>query len=88
MLYNCWLQGAFVYEAIYRVAPALNSLKPREPHPYVDPPELPDPDEKVKDVPVKEEEQMNKAIDFMTALAMGVNKKRLKEGENNAGHAN
>lgn len=34
--YNAWLQGAYVYEAIRDLAPALNALSKRSPKPYRD----------------------------------------------------
>lgn len=33
-----WLQGKYIYDAIYRLAPAFNSLKPKEPAEYMDEP--------------------------------------------------
>ena len=72
---DLWLQGAYVYEAIVRIAPALNPFaKHPKIEPYLDKPyPLYDKEETSEDV--KSKAVADKGLAYMQAQMMNINKK-------------
>lgn len=67
-----WRQGLYVYHALCRVAPAFNSIRPKEPLEYIKPFGFELREEKA------EESEIDPGLAFMKAWADKVNSKRKK----------
>jgi hypothetical protein len=76
-----WLQGRYVYDAIMRLIPSFNPLKPKEPIAYMEEPYAIT-EKDVEDQKLREEKQRQEAIrNKMMAFAAAHNRKKEENHE-------
>lgn len=79
---DMWLQGRYIYDAIIRLIPSFNPLKPKDPIEYMDEP-YPISEKDVRERELREQKRKQEAIrNKMMAFAAAYNNKKNEEQGN------